>query len=307
MGGLVDEINQTARQVAGLNKEIAQVLGAGDRPNDLLDRRDRLLDRLAEIGGAVSYEQANGQVTVSIGGHALVVAGSTFSIEFSNQAAEKAADRLSWSDGQKFSLAGGDLAGLIAVHDQDLQVQLDGLDGLAAALIQKVNTAHQAGVGLDGSTGLKLFDGAGAATIALSLDIRAAANPLDKIAAAGSGGAVGDGSVALAIAGIQSQAFITSDPAPGPGSVYRTLGESCLAQIAGLGQSIQQAQGNGEAQQLIAAALRRQRESASGVSLDEEAANLVKYQRTYQALSRLVTSIDEMLDQVINGMGRVGR
>jgi flagellar hook-associated protein 1 FlgK len=308
IGGLVDEINQTAQHIANLNEEIAQVLGQGNRPNDLLDQRDRLIERLAEIGGAVSYEGPDGQVSVSIGGHALVVAGSTFTLYFHNTPGEKASDRLSWSAVPPATPpppfpdpapVGGKLAGLIGVYDQDIQDQLDGLDSLAAALRDKVNTAHKEGYTADGVThGLDLFVGTAAAAMAMNPAITGAAQPLDLIAASSVSGAVGDGSNARKIAEFQAEAFLAGG---------RTASETYLAQITGLGGSIKLAKGNGEAQELVSATLRQQRESASGVSLDEEAANLAKYQRTYQALARLMTSLDEMMDQVINGMGRAGR
>ena len=308
MGSLVEEINQNAEHIARLNEQIARVIGTGDRPNDLLDQRDRLLDRLAEISGAVSYEQANGQVSVSIGGHALVVAGSTFSLYFHDAAGEKASDRLSWSadppvspDDMDPAAIGGELAGLIGVYDQDIQAQLDGLDSLAAALMNKVNTAHRGGYTADGTiSNSDLFTGTGASTMAINPALFGADQrlDLDLLAAAGVGGAPGDGSNARKIAEFQSEAFMAGS---------RTAAETYLAQIAGLGQSIKLAKGNGDAQQLVSTTLRQQRESASGVSLDEEAASLARYQRTYQALARLMTSLDEMLDQVINGMGRAGR
>jgi len=59
-------------------------------------------------------------------------------------------------------------------------------------------------------------------------------------------------------------------------------------------------------QEVLVQHLERQRESLSGVSLDEEAANLVKYERAYQAAARVMTTVDEMLDHLINGTGRVG-
>jgi flagellar hook-associated protein 1 FlgK len=51
--------------------------------------------------------------------------------------------------------------------------------------------------------------------------------------------------------------------------------------------------------------LTKDRESVNGVSLDEEAANLLTYQRSYQASIRMMTAVDDMLDRVINHMGSV--
>ena len=85
-----------------------------------------------------------------------------------------------------------------------------------------------------------------------------------------------------------------------------TLNEFYTNQVATLGMEVLHAENNVDAHQLVANNLNAERESYSGVSLDEEAANLFVHQRSYQAAARLLTVIDEMIDQVINGMGRAG-
>lgn len=79
------------------------------------------------------------------------------------------------------------------------------------------------------------------------------------------------------------------------------------AQIASLGAAIQAAQARTKDYTTVASALNTQRESISGVSLDEEAANLVRFQRAFQAAARLMNVADEMLDRIINGLGHAGR
>jgi flagellar hook-associated protein 1 FlgK len=85
-----------------------------------------------------------------------------------------------------------------------------------------------------------------------------------------------------------------------------TLHAAYNNRITKLGLDIKAADKNSSSRQLVLDTLEQQRQSISGVSLDEEAANLARYQRTYQAAARLMTAMDEMLDRVINGMGRVG-
>ena len=79
----VDEINSSSARIAELNKEISHVLSVGEQPNDLLDERDMLLDRLSELAGATSHVQSNGQVVVSISGHMLVTGNEI--IKFNHQ------------------------------------------------------------------------------------------------------------------------------------------------------------------------------------------------------------------------------
>ena len=76
----VDEINSSASQIAELNGEIARVLSIGEQPNDLMDKRDLLLDRLSELAGAKSTVQKNGTVLVTIDRHILVTGNEAIKI-----------------------------------------------------------------------------------------------------------------------------------------------------------------------------------------------------------------------------------
>jgi flagellar hook-associated protein 1 FlgK len=86
-----------------------------------------------------------------------------------------------------------------------------------------------------------------------------------------------------------------------------TLNQFYLGKIGDLGLALKGAGDQAKGHRLVADSLAAQAESVGGVSLDEEAANLVKSQRAYQAAARVMTAIDEMIDKIINGMGVVGR
>jgi flagellar hook-associated protein 1 FlgK len=114
------------------------------------------------------------------------------------------------------------------------------------------------------------------------------------------GGAAGDGSVAQLISELDVQSFssATGDAIDG------TMGESYSAAISLFSYSLSQSRMKYENQTGVLSAVRGQRESMSGVSLDEEAAELMKFQRAYQASARVISVIDQMLDIVVNSMGR---
>jgi len=86
-----------------------------------------------------------------------------------------------------------------------------------------------------------------------------------------------------------------------------TIDEVFRSMIGTLGVKSKEAIRQEDNHELLASQVDEQRMSVSGVSLDEEMANLVKYQQAYNASARMITAIDEMLDKVINGMGVVGR
>ncbi len=325
----VDEFNDLIAQVAHLNGEISRVLSTGQQPNDLLDQRDRLLDRLSELGGIQSFLQPNGEVMVSIGGHNVVTGRESFNIGYLTQV--NAADPtridliLTAPGGNPFTPPSGELAGIIDIHNGYLQDQKAGLNTLAKALADKVNEIHRGGYspnyvgGADGmnfftintGTGETLTDTGNIAFTAANIRVSSAilsdlnhlafsdaANPAD---ADGNirGVPAGNGGNAAKIAALQSTALAAL------GNV--TTGQYYNHQATAFGLAVKRAGNEAEDHALAVETLSDQRESVSGVNLDEEAANMVKYQRVYEAVSRVATVLDEMLDRVINGMGLVGR
>ena len=286
----VGEINTTAAQIAKLNEQISHVKSTGDAPNDLMDQRDLLLDRLAELAGATSSIQTNGEVVVSIGGHALVVGHDTFQLSTSPDPVSNLAT-IAWSDGQKLIPSTGTLAGLMDVRDKYIPNQLAGLDTVASTLITQVNNLHSASFGLNNATGLNFFCG----TSALSIAVDPAMNTLENIGTAALADQVGDGSQALKIAQIANQTLLNAGTA--------TINQYYNNQVTTLGLELKQITASAKDRDLVANSLSNQRNSISGVNMDEEAAYLVKFQRAYEASARLMSVMDEMLDKVINGMG----
>lgn len=310
----VEEINDLTGQVARLNGEIANVKAAGGQPNDQLDERDRVLDRLAELGGAVSSIQKNGEVLVSLGGHALVIGSKIFSLASGPDPANGGLSTITWAeDGRAFKPSRGEIAGLLEARDTAIPRQLAGLNQLAYELATRVNAIHQTGSGLNGSTlgSPAGYDGNFFGSFSTSgydpkvpyaLELKVDQDILDdpaNIAAAALGRFPGDGSKAVEIAELHYKTVM--------GGGTTTLNGYYTGQISQLGLEVKGAQARAKDRKLVADSLAGLAESVGGVSLDEEAANLVKSQRAYQAATRVLTAVDEMIDRIINGMGLVGR
>jgi flagellar hook-associated protein 1 FlgK len=300
----VGEINSLADQVARLNVEIPAVQAAGDAPNDLLDERDRLLNRLAELTGATASLQENGEALVSIGGHALVVGRTAFALQTQKDASNLA--QISWKiDGKALNALSGELTGLLAARDQIIPAQLDGLNKLAFHIAGQVNALHTSGDDLNGNPGQNFFAAFASTNYALELKVNPAltADPrlivaAGRVSTTPDAPTPGDGSVAMAIAALRDARVVDATA---------TINGFYTGQIAQLGLDVKEATSRARDRQLVASSLEAMSESVGGVSLDEEAANLVKAQRAFQAASRLMTAIDDMLDRIINGMGTVGR
>ena len=291
---MVDQINSYASDISTLNGQISHVLSVGEQPNDLLDKRDLLLDKLSDLTGSVSFEQKNGEMVVSVGGQILVVGQDVVKLQTQTNASGMV--EVHAGNNQLLDVPSGELKGILEVRDHVLVDQLSGLNTLAGNLITKVNQLHSGGYGLDNSTGLSFFSGSSAADISVDSGMTAA-----KIAASGGLDLLGNtqegnSAVALAIANLKSFKLNGS-----------TFNEYYNTRITDLAVTTKTAIDNSYQYGLVSKALGDQRESVAGVSLDEEAANMAKAQKAYQASARMLTAMDELLDLVINRMGLAGR
>lgn len=276
----IGEVDDKTAQVAELNRQIRIAVAMNQQPNELLDRRDQLVIELVGTTGASVVENADGTLNVELTGQTLVD-GVT-------------------ANAMTAGPDGGKLQGLIDVRDTVIPNQLSSLDTLAVALKDKVNTAHTSGYDANGVAGLDFFAGTGAADLAVKSTV--AGDP-DLIAAAntdgGGAGAPGDGDNALDLANLAGQSVVSLG--------NNTIGGYYRQMVVDLGLTTQGADDQVEGQGAVVTFLENQQQSIAGASLDEEAVNLIESQRAYQAAARVITSVDQMLDRLINGTGIVGR
>ena len=291
----VARVNALTSEIATLNEAISAV--ATDlSPNDLLDQRDLAASSLAQLVGARTRTRADGSMDVYLGNTTLVQGSRTFAVEV----AETTDATLSPLGFQRVGL---EVAGLVTVTDiaGSLGGKLDGLNGtvpdsinslneVAQQLITDVNTLHQAGEDLNGATGGPFFDGSDAGTISVSTGIQSDAR---LVAAAGPSGGTRDGSNAADIANLRSSTTGADATAV---SFVATLG--LTAQAVG-----QRASAESDAFQRVEEA----RLTARSVNVEEEMVDLIEAQRSYEAAARVVSTIDQMLDTLVNRLGVVGR
>ena len=288
-------INDLAQQIASLNVRISQVETLGQRANDLRDQRDLLLDELSRLARVTYYETPEGAINVFLGNRMLVFRdrAEQLSIEYDS---DKFATIVWDSDGNPISGTSGELYGLQQARDVRLPQIVAELDELAGQIIVSVNAIHRIGFGLDNSTGLDFFLGSGLEDVVVNPDLKS--NP-ERVAAAGASDSPGDNAVALAIARLQRDRTMDGGTTD--------FGGFLASLVSRLGVDCRRADVTANNQKLIVDHLDRQRESVSGVSLDEEATRLIQYQRAYEAAARIVNAVDEMLNKLINDTGLVGR
>ena len=299
----VSEINRCSDQIASLNKDIRLGVAESQDVSDLEDQRDQLIQQMSKQAD-VSYI-VNDDHTVAVyleGGMPLVDGTNVSHLEVSTSAAPGAAPINYVSSNGAVSdvtstIKGGALGGALEARDVDVPAYLAELDQLAYDFSTAVNAQHQAGYGLDGVGSRNFFDplatatGA-AATLSISADVDG--DPYAIAAATDPAGVPGDNTNAIALSQLADQLVAKGGT--------MTVGEAYATIVGEVGVSIQTATDSVSMRKSTISSIETIRDSQAGVSLDEELTNMIAFQRAYQASSRVVSTVDELLKTVI-GMG----
>jgi flagellar hook-associated protein 1 FlgK len=219
------------------------------------------------------------------------------------------------------NIKNGELGGNLDLRDNILPGYQGQMDQLAAGISSQVNLAHRAGYALDGATtNQDFFQGVAAnganglpATITAATNYRGMVNTLSinaliktnpsLIAAAGVAGSAGNNTNALALTALQSanSTVDTNSDGVGDSGPYATFVGGLLNKVGTDAQGFKATSTN---QQNLLTALDTQRESASGVDLDEEATKLITFQRGYQASAHFISIIDQLTAQLVTQFGQ---
>lgn len=334
------EIQGYLGNIANLNSSIVKIESLGDNANDLRDQRDLMADKLSKIMNITVTDSPQGY-SIQMNGQALVTGGAVQTVvdtAFLNTAYTagnltngevhgmiKSRDTLvsdykKQMDDLANTLANGDIEITLPAGSVIPATNALGLAGGALAADTKVtvkglNGLHQLGYTMDGTTtpGLPFFTAAdGGTTITagnISLNAEIAADP-NKIAtslrttdASGTGTVIkGNNTLAILLANLKDTPMKSAD-----GLRNATIGAQFSAIVGQLGVQSQEAARQTSNSEFLVEQVDTRRQSVSGVSLDEEMANMIKFQHAYSASARFMTTYDELLDKLINSTGTVGR
>jgi flagellar hook-associated protein 1 FlgK len=275
----VSQVNQLATNLAAINIKISSDSDPAANQAPLLDQRDALLQQLSQFADLTTTIQSNNTATVQLGGASgpqLVGGGATTNLAM----AAAANGTISFAlGGSGFAVSGGSLAGqqqsLAAVASTG-----NSLDAIAAALIGAANSAQTGGAALDGSAGQPLFSGTTASTIAVALTAPA------QLATAPAGAPVGSPDPANLTA---LQAAVA---AANPGGQVSDL-------LFSVSSAVHSATTTQTALGAISTSAKTALQSQSGVSLDTEAANLLRYQQAYQASGKVMQTAQTLFDALL--------
>lgn len=282
--------NALLDDIARLNGQISRTEAvSGGSANDLRDQRQAKMESLSGVIGFDSIEASDGSVGIVVGGVSLVT----------SDIRAKTLETFANTDGQRMIRASGTtdalvvtsgrVHGTIDARDGGLKDLRSSINKLAKNLIDEVNAVHTAGFALDGTTGRAFFLGSSAADIRVNQDLLDNPNSLQV---SGSAIARGDNRVAQALSQLGNRPIAALDG--------QTLGNDYNRIVGRLGEDLSSVNQQLADQKVVAELLKGQRDSVSGVSIDEEMADLTRFQRGYQASAKLINTIDELMDTTLS-------
>jgi flagellar hook-associated protein 1 len=285
----VSQVNALTTTVASLNAQIASISPNADA-GTLEDQRQLAIAQLSQLVGLDQISTPQNGITLTTSSGAVLVSGNQ-SYAVSTTQVGGNTDVLAGDPPQDVTsnLAGGDLGGVLQARDTELPAYSNALDSLAYGLGTQVNQQNEHGVDSSGNPGQAIFALPASQAGAAALIQVSAINPgAIATAVSGEGSAANDNATALA--SLSTANIVGSLTASGFLASY-------LGQI---GSDTAGATTNSTAQQATLTQLTTQRDSLSGVSLDEEASNLTQYQRSYQAASQVFNIVDTLMASAIN-------
>ncbi|MEY2878075.1 MAG: Flagellar hook-associated protein 1, partial [Verrucomicrobiota bacterium] len=284
-------LNRLLVTLADLNAQIGRF--EANAPGSAVDLRDQRQARLEDLAAKLPVE-----VRDQSGGQFQIVAKDAAGADVVLVDRAQVLGAVAFDGGQLsagtpatvLAPAAGAIKGALAARDGGVQTLRHDLDLFARQLVTSVNAAYNP----TGATG-NFFAPAG--TTASTIQLAATLTPANLKAS--DGGPAGDNSIALAVAAVGARIFSTA----AGDAIDGTIGGFFSQAVGKLGQSLAGANARVDDQGNVEKLVRSQRDAISGVSLDEELADLMKYQRAFQASSRVFQTVDELLDLVVNRLG----
>jgi flagellar hook-associated protein 1 FlgK len=304
LAGNVSDLNSTAHELGELNYKIQQMSLGGTPVNDLMDRRDVVMKKLASFADVTMHMDKEGNYNVDLKGVGPLVYSNH--VETFGTVRSKGDDEGKPTNGLDVTttasvssivthrIKGGTIGSLLESRDQLLSTVQSRLDELAYAMSTAVNEIHEQGFTRNGTQGVSYFKkldskDRAAELIDLSDEVSASVN---NIATAMDANSPGDNRVAIALSGLQHARLL--------GENRSTMDDYYNSIVSDIGVASESNKSSMTQQRDIMNQLGKIREQISGVSIDEETANIMQYQQAFAANARVIQVADEMLKEVLD-------
>lgn len=297
----VDDINSLATRIASVNEALISIDASSPQALHLRDQARSAVEELSKLAAAEVVERPDGGYDVSIGtGRALVLGASSRPLTVSSQPVTGLADVVA-ADGTVLTdlVRGGKLQGLLHARDVLIPSYRDSLDELAYTFVNEVNALHTAGYDQNGTAGQVFFETLGASAgaadhVALNSALLAT-NGEALVAASSDASAVGDNATARALSDLRNGLVMAGDSA--------TFSDTWSRIVYRVGRDLAAAEDQQATRRELVRQVQALRDGVSGVSMDEEAANLMRFQRAYEANARYFSVVDETLATLLQLAG----
>jgi len=154
----VHQVNSLTRQIAALNKDITRIKAMGDNPNDLMDRRDLLVDKLSSLIDVTVVQKDPDEFMVHTSGHVLVQGQIARQFDMQKGIDTEGYAHIYWQDTRdEIIFTKGSLGALLEVRDVTIEDEIQGLDNMTMNFTDLVNEIHREAYGANGTTGNNFF------------------------------------------------------------------------------------------------------------------------------------------------------
>lgn len=290
----IRQINSLGSTIQQLNLQIQQHVVSGGEANDLLDQRNQAIQDLASLADITTSDNMDGTIDVHINEFTLVQGAGAFTYPSTYDPVTKTVSDGTYSYRVDSGVLRGHFDSVEKIRSMKSQ-----LDTFANELKTQINALHTTGLNPNGTTGINFFDDVAIGNPqngAVDFKLDAAILTDVKNISAGTSGNDGDGALASSLSAVRSGTFAALGNA--------TFSDYYMNGVNQLAQDVQVQSQSEDFQNDIVAQVQNQIDSVSGVSLDEEMANMLRYQRSYQAAAKLLTTFDQVTEDLLGMLRR---
>lgn len=282
VSGTVTQINQLTSQIASLNGELAQMQASGQDGGSVQDQRDQLTVQLAQLAGVTVTNTGSTPSIALSNGTPLVIGHTAYSLQTTTGTSGTSQILDRQGNNITSQIRGGSIGGNLTMRDTEIPALQTSLNQFATNFASAMNTAQAQGYDPTGAQGQTMFSvPAGGVNAAANLSVALSSQAAIATSSDASAGSSGNVSNLLAV---QTQPLASGQT---PTSTYASFVQS-------LGSSSAEATATLNATNAALSQLTTQRDSESGVSVDEETTNLLRYQQAYSAAAKVVSTINQL-------------
>ncbi|NLT50044.1 MAG: flagellar hook-associated protein FlgK [Ignavibacteria bacterium] len=283
---MVDDINSYLEEIQELNKQIYDANIKGNGGFDLLDKRNEALQNLSKLVNVnVSYDDKN-MASVSVGG--VFAVDRMYATKFQSSVENGKLTILSEDGNAKVKVNGGELFAITNSYNKLIPDYLSKLDLVSQQIFDNVNSIHSTGYSNTNpqATGINFFSNYSNGVLEINSEIL---NDPNRIAVS-SDGTSGNGDLALRLAELKSTKMLNG----------LTISENYSDFVSSVANEKVMNDQKASANELVLQQLEQQQSEYSGVSIDEEMMDIIKFQRSYDASAKLISIADDLLQTLLN-------